>query len=128
MNLDETYIFIFVRQDLFSWQQLVHVGHASFLMGKEVPGMVPRRETLSGHPSLVIVGRPDREEMAKVVADLQARGIPFKEWSDPDSPEDGLVTISTEPLSKRDRNKLHHYRPWSERNNTHPKAGPDSSD
>lgn len=127
-NLNHRYIFVFIRQDLFSWEQLVHVAHAAFLMGKEVPRMIPLREmfegigTCLGHPSLVVIGVDNEEALKKVCDDLRAREVRFTAWKDPDAPEQGLLSVITEPVTKRDKNKLHHYRPWSERNNTHPKA------
>lgn len=126
MNLDDKYIYLFVRQNLFSWQQMVHISHAAFLGGTFTDGFCQKRHQLSGHPSLVVVGVEDEAALRAVALDLGNLEIECSLWADPDAKEGdedfGLLSIVSQPLSKRERNKLHKYRPWSERNNVHPKA------
>lgn len=130
MNLDPMYIFIFIRQDLFNWQQLVHTNHVALEMGAEILRATPLCELttsafrLNGHPNIVVVGVADIAALQAAHVDLMKREVPHKMWADPD--DLGLnpnwTSLATYPITKQERNKLHHYRPWSERNNANAKG------
>lgn len=128
-DLDQAYVFIFVRQDLFNWQQLVHVSHISLELGMDLVGLAPLRDLTVGgrwrpfgHPNVIVVGVNDEAALNAVCDELRSKSLPFRAWQDPDDRPPKLMSVATEPLSKRDRNLLHHYRPWSERNNKHEKG------
>lgn len=118
MNLDERWIYIFIRQDLPDWQQLVHSNHAALAIGVEIPGMVRPCDTMGGHPNLVLIGVADEKALQAAAEDFRQREVRFRAWKDPDAEHLGLLSLVTEPMDKRERNKLHHYRPWSRSNNT----------
>lgn len=113
INLDECYVYVFIRQDLPDWQQLVHSNHATLLATDRLG-----RGASSGHPNLVMIGVADESALRSAGQDMAARSIDHVRWQDPDAEHMGLISLCTEPLTKRDRNKLHHYRPWVRSNNT----------
>lgn len=112
MNLDERWIYIFIRQDLPDWQQLVHTNHASILIGLGIPAPT------EGHPHVILIGVKDEAALQLAADDCRIREVKFRTWKDPDAEHLGLLSLVTEPLDKRERNKLHQYRPWSRSNNT----------
>ena len=124
MNLDDKFIYVFIRQNMFADHQMVHTFHLGFLIGKAIDGFCQKRYVLSGHPSVILIGCEEEKTFASIMQSLSALGIEFMEWRDPDSkPEHddyGLTGIVTEPITKSTRNKLGKYRPWSDRNNVHP--------
>jgi len=128
MNLDEAYVFIFVRQDLFNWEQLVAVAHAAIEAGVDMVRNMPLAEAFTsgsrpnGHPNVIIVGLPDEQQLEAVCGNLVNLKVEFETWTDPDNHSQGRTALFTQPMTKQTRNKLHHYRPWSERNNLNPKG------
>ena len=126
MNLNEKYIYVFVRQNMFPDHQMVHSFHLGFLIGKAIDGYCQKRNTVTGHPIVLLFGEPDETALTARCEQLKQLGIEYIEWRDPDSApahdDYGLTGIVTEPLIKTQRNKLPRYSQWSENKNTHPKA------
>lgn len=126
MNLDDKYICVFVRQNMFPDHQMVHSFHLGFLIGKAVDGFCQKRASLAGHPIVLEFGEPDEAALIARAEELRKSGIEVIEWRDPDStPEHddfGLTGFVTEPLTKTQRNKLPRCRQWSQNNNVHPKG------
>lgn len=124
MNLDEKYICVFVRQNMFPDHQMVHTFHLGFLIGKSIDGFCQKRHTLTGHPIVLLFGEPDEAALVARCAELQKLGIEVTEWRDPDSAAEhddfGLTGIVTEPIGKSLRNKLPRYSQWSQNKNIHP--------
>lgn len=125
MNLDERYICVFVRQNMFPDHQMVHGFHLGFLIGKAVDGFCQKRHTLTGHPIVLLFGEPDEAALIARAEELRKSGIEVIEWRDPDSQAEhddfGLTGIVSEPITKTQRNKLPRHKQWSQNNNTHPK-------
>lgn len=125
-KLDESYVFVFLRQDQFNWEQLVASVHTSLELAWDIVQGTPLKDLQNfrpvGHPHAVVVGVPDEEALTRVGDELIALGLEFRVWIDPDEPEKGRTGLATMPMSKQARNKLHKYRPWSERNNKHAKG------
>ena len=124
MNLDDKFVYVFIRQNMFADHQMVHTFHLGFLIGKSVDGFCQKRSTLSGHPSVILIGCEHEESLFGVLAEMDKSGVEYIEWRDPDSKaghdDYGLVGIVTEPITKTVRNRLSKFRPWSDRNNIHP--------
>jgi hypothetical protein len=128
MNLDDKYILVFVRQNMFPDHQMVHSFHLGFLIGRVVDGYCQKRHTLSGHPIVLVFGKPDEAGVIAAGDELRKLGIEFIQWQDPDSkPEHddfGLTGIVSEPITKTVRNKLPRFVGWSDKNNIHPRNDP----
>lgn len=75
MNLDEMYIVVFIRQNMFADHQMVHTFHLGFLIGKAVEGFCRRKDTLTGHPSVLLFGVNDETALQEATADLQSQSI-----------------------------------------------------
>lgn len=130
MNIDDSSMYVFIRQDLPDWQQLCHSNHAMFEMARKQGATMPnasdneRLNELAGHPNVILVGVKDQDALKEACEDLRQREVGFFAWSDPDAPQLGLLSLATGPLSKRDKNKLHSYRAWERKNNTFGKGAP----
>lgn len=120
MNIDDCNMYVFIRQDLPDWQQLCHSNHAMFEMARR-QGFLPASD---GHPNVILIGVKDQDAIKQACEDLRAREVDFIAWKDPDAPQLGLLSMATAPLDRRDRNKLHSYRPWERKNNTFGKGAP----
>lgn len=124
MNLDDKFIYVFIRQNMFPDHQMVHSFHLGFLIGKAIDGYCQKRHTLSGHPIVLLFGEPNEAALNDRCEQMRQLGIEFTTWSDPDAkPEHddfGLTGIVTEPMTKTQRNKMPRFRQWSQNNNVHP--------
>lgn len=128
MNLDDKYIYAFIRQNMFSDHQMAHSFHLGFLVRGLVEGLCQKRHVLSGHPNVIIIGEQSENDLRARQAELESLGVEHIGWIDPDSkPEHddyGLTGIVTEPVTKQFKNKYFgKYKAWSERKNIHPFAG-----
>lgn len=128
MNLDDKYICVFVRQNMFPDHQMVHSFHLGLLIGKALDGYCQKRHELTGHPNVLVFGEPDEAGVIARAGQLRQMGIEVVEWRDPDAnPEHGdfgLTGIVTEPINKTLRNKLPRFKQWSANNNVHPHNSP----
>ena len=103
--LDDSYVYVFVRQDLSIPAQLVAVSHASLHMA----ALYIRDE---GTPNIVVIGCPHSQAMKRVLDKLTNHQIPRFVWSDPDS-QDGVTAVATVPLSREQKSVLGNYRLYS---------------
>src|SRR6266704_1774989 len=110
MNLDEKFIYAFIRQDMFPDHQMVHTFHLGFMIGKAVEGYCQKRNNVTGHPSVILIGIPYVAAFEGVRQKLAELNVEYITWNDPDSKEGHddfeLPGIVTEPISKSIRNKL----------------------
>lgn len=124
MNLDDKYILVFVRQNMFPDHQMVHTFHLGFLIGKMVDGYCQKRHQLSGHPIVLLFGVKDDAGLQEASDSLRKLGIEHTAWADPDSQaghdDYGVTGIVSEPISKTLRNKAPRFTQWSANNNVHP--------
>lgn len=111
MQVDDHYVYAFVRQDLSVAQQLVQLGH---VMRRR--GMLSMQE--EGIPALVVIGMPHELAMHKVATKLTDANIGYNKFIDPDQPQIGMTAISTRPVSPAEKEVLKNYRMWNEANNT----------
>ena len=98
----DTYIYVFVRQDLPFNHQLVQSGHAIHMMS-----------AIRGYDevmhNIVAIGVPDLNALNRVVTKLQTNQIPHYPWTEPDN-DFGLTSVCTIPLSGAERSVLKNYR------------------
>lgn len=106
MNLDDRYIYVFVRQDVPIPQQLVNASHAAY----HVAALCRLGE---GVPSLVAIGVPHAKAMSKVLAKLRDSQLAHFAWTDPDFSDLGVTSVATSPLSDQQRAALRNYRLYS---------------
>lgn len=126
MNLDEMYIAVFIRQDMFMDHQMVHNFHLGFLIGRAVDGYCQKRNTVTGHPIQLLFSCANEADLKDKANTLRAQEIEYISWSDPDSEpthdDYGLIGIVSQPLTKRQRNKLPRFDAWHESRNSRKKA------
>lgn len=126
MNLDDKYICVFVRQNMFPDHQMVHSFHLGFLIGKAVDGYCQKRHELTGHPNVLLYGVESDAKLQEASDILKAHSIEHVAWADPDSQKGhddyGVTGIVSEPITKTQRNKLPRFKQWSASNNVHPYA------
>jgi hypothetical protein len=104
MNLDDRYIYVFVRQDIPLAEQIVSVGHAAFHLGQVIPE--------NGIPNLIVVGVPHAKALDKARAKMLEANINFHFWEDPDT-QHGVTAVASHPLTKNEKGVLANYRLWS---------------
>jgi hypothetical protein len=103
---------VFVRQDLTVAQQIVQSNHATFGMSQQYPS--------EGTPSIVLIGVPDKAALLRVIAKLEANGIPHHAFHEPDS-DMGLSAVATAPITGEQRAVLSNYRLWRKENSYIPR-------
>jgi len=64
-----------------------------------------------GIPNIVLIGVPDVDALNRVLARLEAAGIPHYCWSEPDN-NMGFTAIATTALGGDERQVLRNYRLW----------------
>lgn len=86
---NDSYLYVFVRRDIPHAHKLVQAGHAVFELAK----------TQTEHPSFVVLGVHDEDDLKNTMSYLMDNGINFKIFREPMSPYNGeLTAICTEPL------------------------------
>lgn len=101
----EQYVYIFVRQDIPTAQQIVQSNHATL--------SIASRYGIEGTPNIVLIGVPDEAELRKASVILSGNQIPHWEWTEPDF-NLGFTAIATAPIQGAQRLCLAHYRLWKE--------------
>lgn len=87
---NDSYLYIFVRRDIKSEHKLVQAGHAVFEQAK----------TMTEHPSFVVLGVHDEDDLKNTMSYLLDNDINFKIFREPMFPYNGeLTAICTEPLA-----------------------------
>jgi len=108
-----------VRQDISVAAQIVQSNHATFGMSKQYP-------TNEGTPSIVLIGVPDQAALLRVITKLEANGIPYYAFDEPDF-DMGLSAVATVPISGEQRAALSNYRLWRRENSFLPREGAHSA-
>lgn len=103
MTQIDTYVYVFVRQDLPLSQQLVQSNHAVFSLAT-----LTRQESV---PNIIAIGVPDKPALERVLAKLKANQIPHYAWHEPDY-DYGFTSIATVPLTVEQKQVLENYRLW----------------
>lgn len=128
MNLDERYILVFIRQNMFPDKQMVHSVHLGLLIGKALDGYCQKRHALTGHPNVLVFGVDYEDDLNAVSDTLRTQEIEHMAWADPDAVEGhddfGVAGIVSEPITKKQRAKLPRFRQWSASKNIHPFSVP----
>ena len=94
-----SYIYCFVRKDLSHPQQVVQASHACIEATRAF------LESDVEHPHLVVLGVKNESHLIKSALKLDAAGIPFKKFIEPDRNNE-FTALATAPISNPEQRKL----------------------
>ena len=66
---------------------------------------------IDGEPNLVLIGVPNEKGLRKAKAKLEAAGIEYVAWEEPDY-DYGFTALATAPLDRSKKEVLANYRLW----------------
>lgn len=105
MTSPDSYVYLFVRQDIPIQQQIIQSNHATLMMASIRP--------FEGTPNLVLIGVPDKDFLSQIEKKLSDFAIPHYCWNEPDY-DIGFSSICTAALYGEARNPLRFYSLWKQ--------------
>lgn len=99
INLDEMYVYKFVRTDLPFAQHCIQLGHASWHAGKRFGAVYGDQQ---GKPFSIEVGMPDIKALNRVIRKLDGTSIGYLLFTDTDISSDPTALV-TAPVNAETR-------------------------